>query len=214
MIGFLRKENWLFNLMLEEVQSREALRILEGSGLIFVKTGGDGGIFVKEIDSTAITKTISNLARIGHISIQDITEMRVYLETKVIEDIIDSISEKEIKTLEENILSCEELINSRSNPIDEIQNFHRLLASFCKNILLVHFVNGIVDLSDSFVKNKMPGKPLTPSHISHHKAIVYSLKKKDLKAAKVAITKHLSSVDKHLKIHFAKNTNREERINR
>ena len=67
---------------------REALRILEGTGLIFVKPGGDGGIFVKEIDSSTMTKTIFNMVRIGYISIQDVTEIRVNLETKVIENII------------------------------------------------------------------------------------------------------------------------------
>ena len=183
---------------------REALRILEGSGLILVKPGGDGGIFVKEIDSSTMTKTIFNMVRIGHISIQDVTEIRVILEMKVIEHIIDSLGEAEIAALEDNIVSCEKLIKNQLSPIDEIQNFHRLLASFCKNFLLVYLVNGIVDLSDTFVKNKMPGKPLTPSHIRHHKSIVDALKRKDLKAARKAICNHLRSVDNHLKVHYTR----------
>ena len=183
---------------------REALRILEGTGLIFVKPGGDGGIFVKEIDSSTMTKTIFNMVRIGYISIQDVTEIRVNLETKVIENIIDSINEEGIKALEDNILSCEKLIKDKISPIEEIQNFHRQLASHCSNLLLVHLVNGIVDLSDAFIKNELPGKPLTPSHISHHKSIVESLKRKDLEAGRKAITHHLSSVDRHLKDQYAK----------
>ena len=183
---------------------REALRILEGAGLIFVKPGGDGGIFVKELDSTIMTKTISKMVRIGQISIQDVTDIRIVLESLVIKNIIDSIGEKEIQILETNIIDCEALINQQKTPIDEVQNFHRLLASFCKNILLVHLVDAVVDLSDSFIKNKLPGKPLTPSHLKHHSALVRALKKKDLSSAIKAIITHLNSVDKHLKDYYSK----------
>jgi len=181
---------------------REALRILEGSGFIFVKPGGDGGIFVKELDSSIMTKTILKMVRIGQISIQDVTEIRILLESKVIETIIGTIGEKEIQALESNVLVCETLIHQKIPPIDEIQDFHRLLASFSNNILLAHLVNAIVDLSDSFVKNKLPGMPLSPSHLEHHSSIIKALKQKDIKAARIAIIAHLGSVDKYLKDHY------------
>jgi DNA-binding transcriptional regulator YhcF (GntR family) len=47
---------------------REALRLLDGSGYIRVKPGGDGGIFVKELDSSRITKTILDFIKSGNIN--------------------------------------------------------------------------------------------------------------------------------------------------
>ena len=114
---------------------REALRILEGSGFIRVKSGGDGGIFVKQLDSSRMTKTILDLVRIGNIDVQEITQARIVIETSILESCIDSLKEEDIQALEQNINKCEELIEHEESTEGEVQNFHLLLASFSHNHL-------------------------------------------------------------------------------
>src|SRR4030043_1090812 len=53
---------------------REALRTLEQSGLIYIKHGSIGGAFIKEIDSSVIKGSISDMLRVGNITLQDLTE--------------------------------------------------------------------------------------------------------------------------------------------
>ena len=183
---------------------REALRILEGSGFIYVKPGRDGGIFVKEFDTSKMTRTLIDLVRLGNISIREITETRRIIETSIIESCIGSLRQKDLLALEKNIKNCEELIQEEKLLGGEIQNFHRLIASYSKNQLLIYFLNAIVDISDSYVMNKLPGLPLSPSHLDHHRAILDALKKRNLEEAKKAIIIHLNSVDKHLKKYHRK----------
>ena len=183
---------------------REALRILEGLGFIYVKPGRDGGIFVKEFDTSKMTRTLIDLVRLGNISIREITETRTIIETSIIESCIDSMRQRDLLALEKNIESCEELIKGKKPLQGEVQDFHRLLASYSKNQLLTYFLNAIVDISNSYVKNKLPGLPLSPTHLDHHRAILDALKKRNLEEAKKAITIHLDSVDKHLKKYHRK----------
>lgn len=182
---------------------REALRILEGLGFIYVKPGRDGGIFVKEFDTSKMTRTLIDLVRLGNISIREITETRTIIETSIIESCIDSMRQRDLLALEKNIENCEELIKKKLLK-GKVQDFHRLIASYSKNQLLTYFLNAIVDISDSYVKNKLPGLPLSPTHLDHHRAILDALKNRDLEEAKKAVTIHLDSVSKHLKKYHRK----------
>ena len=184
---------------------REALRRLEGLGFIFVKPGRDGGIFVKELDSSGMTKTLVDLVRIGDIDIKEITVVRILVETKIIELCIESLKDDEFKALEENIQICEELINNKKSTFGEHQDFHIQLASYCKNRLLKYFLNAIVEISNTYVTNKMPDMPLAPNHIDHHKAILKALKERDTEKAKEALLLHLKSVGARLENYHHQN---------
>ena len=178
---------------------REALRRLEGLGFIYVKPGRDGGIFVKELDSSRMTKTLIDLVRIGDVDIKEITVARILIETKIVELCIDCITNAEIEVLEQNIKACEALLKNKKPVFGEHQDFHILLASFCKNQLLKYFLNAIVDISDTYVKSYATEfQHMRPSHIEHHKTILKALKIKDIKEAKRALLHHLKAVGARL----------------
>jgi GntR family transcriptional repressor for pyruvate dehydrogenase complex len=178
---------------------REALRRLEGLGFIYVKPGRDGGIFVKELDSSGMNKTLIDLVRIGDINLNEITVTRILIETKILELCIDSLKDGEIEALEQNIRACEELMNNKRSVFGKHQNFHILLASYCKNQLLKYFLNAIVEISDTFVRSHTTGWQHTPpSHIEHHKTILKALKDRDINLAKKALLHHLKAVDARL----------------
>ena len=175
---------------------REALRRLEGLGFIHVKPGRDGGIFVKELDSSGMTKTLIDLVRIGDIDLAELTVARILIETKILELCIKLINDDAIAELEKNIKVCEELISDNKSVFGRHQNFHILLASFCNNRLLQHFLSAIVEICDTFVKKHSPGWQLTPQkHMKEHRAILKGLKDRDIKKAKRALLRHLNSVD-------------------
>jgi len=59
---------------------REALRTLEQSGLVYIKQGSLGGAFIKDLDTTVITRSISDLMKIGNVTPQELTEARLEIE--------------------------------------------------------------------------------------------------------------------------------------
>lgn len=175
---------------------REALRSLEGLGLIYVKPGRDGGVFVKELDSSGMTKTLLNLVKIGDIDLKEITFARILIETKILELSIDIIPDDGIMALEENISRCEKLSMEKRPIFGTHQNFHVLLASFCKNQLLKYFLTAMIEICDTYVKSHTTGWLLTPPiHIKEHKAILNAIKKKEVIKAREALLHHLKSVE-------------------
>lgn len=181
---------------------REAMRMLDASGFVEVRHGGDGGTYIKEIDSSRMMKTVVDLVRIGNISIREITEVRVSIETIIMESCFDSLGEKEIAALERNIERCEELIKEGKTIFGEVQNFHVLLSSYSNNRLLRYILVSLVDISDSYIesiKARVSGTPSPLAHIKQHKAILEAIKNKDLDESKRLLVKHLNSVSKMIK---------------
>jgi GntR family transcriptional repressor for pyruvate dehydrogenase complex len=182
---------------------REALRTLEESGFIYVKKGGKGGVFVKNLDSSRMTQFLSDLIKVGNIKIQEITEARVAIETIILESSIKDITEKELIALESNIKQYEKLMNSGEDVHKmmmegKIKNFHIILASKSKNQLFKYFLQSLAELSNTYIREFLPDLTMSPKHIDYHKTIYEAVKKKNLKRAKKALTDHLHNVSRRL----------------
>ena len=59
---------------------REAVRSLEQMGIVEVRKGGSGGLFIREADLASTVRQLENILRIPHITVSDLTETRVALE--------------------------------------------------------------------------------------------------------------------------------------
>jgi DNA-binding FadR family transcriptional regulator len=182
---------------------REALRILEVSGFVYVRPGADGGTFVRELDSTGMTKSISDLIKVGNITVEELTEARISIESSVIESVIVRITEKELAAVEENIIKSEHFYGQRneSNKAwdnEPLLNFHVLLAEISQNSLYKYFLQSLTDLSISTFQKLKPTYQQNPDHIKQHKAIFKAIKAKDMKKAKKAIQDHLYWVAEQL----------------
>src|SRR5271157_855002 len=63
---------------------REAFRTLEQSGLIYIKQGSFGGAFIKKMDSSPIENSISDMIKIGNITMENLTEARIKIESVIL----------------------------------------------------------------------------------------------------------------------------------
>lgn len=178
---------------------REALRILEESGFISIKQGADGGAFVKELDSTGMTKSLSGLINVGSLTIQEIKEARIAIESIILESGIKHFTKEQLAALESNIKTCEQFYKSSKkdeypNFADEqLGKFHVLMAETSKNRLYKYFVISLLDLYVNKIIRYIPDSDEYSKHLKHHKAIYEAIKIKDLKGAKKAIEDHLES---------------------
>ena len=126
---------------------REALRILEASSFVYIRPGAEGGTFVRELDSTGMTRSISDLIKVGNITVEELTEARISIESVVIESIISRITKKELAAIEENIKQSEDFYGQRnkSNKAWDnkpLINFHVLLAEMSQNSLNITSFSG------------------------------------------------------------------------
>lgn len=122
---------------------REALRVLEAMGLVELRKGIQGGVFIAEVDMTTTIHSIMNFLHFKAISIHDITMLRFILEPSAAHIAAARLTAEDIQRLEQMI----ELGEDNQAEISKDIGFHRYLARVSDNpilILIMDFIDNIV----------------------------------------------------------------------
>ena len=135
---------------------REALRTLEHSGLIYIKHGSLGGAFIKNADSKVLTRSISDMIKIGNVTLRELTEARLGIEMVILEFAIKRVNNDDLGLLKKNIDFSEEQILKGKRPLDEHLNFHLLLAKSSRNTLFETIIESIMTVTKSFLLSVKP----------------------------------------------------------
>src|SRR5882757_2620706 len=118
---------------------REALRDLEGKGILRLEKGRSGGAFVRPPNASRVTHAITDLMDGGSISLSDLTEARVLFMETVVKLACERATESDFAALEKNIEETEEFTKAGNAElrIERIGQFYTLLAESTGNSVLV-----------------------------------------------------------------------------
>jgi len=122
---------------------REALRVLEAMGLVELRKGVQGGVFIAEVDMRTTIHSIMNFLHFKAVSIHDITMLRFILEPSAAHVAAARLTAEDIRRLEEMI----ELGEDNQAEISKDIGFHRYLARVSDNpilILIIDFIDNIL----------------------------------------------------------------------
>lgn len=170
---------------------RESLRTLEMSGLIFIKPGVGGGVFVKEPDATNMFKSFSDLLRLEYIDIEQLTEARLLIEQDLLELVVKKAKPEDFKPLDDLIVVASEKIKRGEKIRKENFQFHIELAKLVRNPLLAMVVNSIVAIVSVFVHNLDPPLEHSKEILRSHKEILRELKRGNLLSANKRLGFHI-----------------------
>ena len=134
---------------------REALRILEISGLVDIKKGPSGGIFVANGYHKPIKKSFNNMVASGEVNLDHLFDVRMLIEPYIAMEVA-------LHADDEDIIKIQDLINDSSLHLDNPLylkknnlNFHLLLAKASGNpilsILMESIFEILIDLSLDFL---------------------------------------------------------------
>jgi len=177
---------------------REALRTLEHAGLIYMKQGSFGGAFIKESDSAVITRSISDMIRIGNVTLEELTETRLGIEMVILESVIHRINQEDLEALRRNVEEAEKEIANGNRPLETNLNFHLLLARASKNTLFEMIIKSIMNVTTSFLVRINPGTDHLCQVLSYHKKIYQALLKGDFQGAERIMKEHLLEANKRV----------------
>jgi len=173
---------------------RESLRILEQSGFIYIKSGYKGGAFVKDIGADVMTGSIADLAKLGRVSLEQLTETRVEIESVIIGLAAKRMNDDDFEQLWKNIEYSEQLIAEGKMSRDGNIMFHLILARGAKNYLLEVIIESVMNVVDSLATRLKPGIRYSEKILNAHKAIYDALRKKDVESARKLMRDHLVNV--------------------
>jgi DNA-binding FadR family transcriptional regulator len=177
---------------------REGLRTLEQSGLIYIKHGSLGGAFVNESDTKVITRSISDMIKIGNVTLQELTEARLRIEKIILEFAIERINKDDLDLLKKNIEDSEQQMLKGERATKDHINFHIILAKSSKNFLFQMIAESIMDVTESFLSSFQPEIKYVNQVLKYHKKIYKAVREKNLQEAQKIMEKHLIAVNLEL----------------
>ncbi|MFH0786908.1 MAG: GntR family transcriptional regulator [Pseudomonadota bacterium] len=174
---------------------REAMRVLEVMGLIEMRKGVSGGIFIAEVDMRTTIHSIINFLHFQPISIKEITMLRYLIEPTVAQIAASKITAKDIQNLKKIL---DEKTSGNDNEIFKEISFHRYLARMAENTLLILIVDFVDNLLSSLKSKMKLSSDFYREVRKAHQHILDCLIRKDAIGAGIAMTQDLLEVDRYL----------------
>jgi len=180
---------------------REALRILELSGLVGIKSGNRGGCFIQKVSSNQkLIDYFSDNWRLGQITLAQLTEARFWIESMVIDIVGQKITKKDIEKLRKSIDNAEQLLNEGKEleKIDKNFDFHSLLVHITGNTILIDTLSAIIELLRYMLHKIEPDRRITLNTFKAHREILDLLEAGQVERAKDVNKAHIKDVSARL----------------
>ncbi|HKV16667.1 MAG TPA: FCD domain-containing protein [Reyranella sp.] len=173
---------------------REALRNLERTGVVSMQAGARGGAFIGHGDSSVIGDSFRNLYQLGGVSLEDLTESRIWLESTVVRIACERGTEQDFAALTANVDAAERLFLAKryDDKIDVHIAFHNLLADATHNAVMVMLMRALMDVMRDFAH--AVGGERTDLTIRARRRFLAALRKRNADAAVAEMTEHLESL--------------------
>lgn len=115
------------------VTVRESLRILETYGVVEVRPGAGGGVFIRTADTRSVGEAAYNMLRLGQFELHDLHECRLCFEPSVAEMAAQRAQDHDIAELEQSISRAGVLILEGRRASEESLYFHLAMLRASKN---------------------------------------------------------------------------------
>lgn len=177
---------------------REALRTLELSGFLIIKTGVNGGPIV----NNTLTATISNLYldafQMEKITLEELTDARMIIEGVIIGRVIDNIEKSDIENLKNNIQEAKKKLEHDIMATEENIEFHRLLAKASKNPVFLIVAKSITDVVGNLLSRAKPDTETSKNVVESHEKILKAVIEKKRDEAISLLEEHFLEIKKRL----------------
>jgi DNA-binding FadR family transcriptional regulator len=182
---------------------REALRTLEIAGIVELKKGVKGGAFVRPGDPKSMRRVIQDLMHLGAISLDDLTEARVLVQSGVVRLACARATKADIDAIAENIDRTEEMTKAgrHDERLRYVTQFYRLLALATRNEVLTIMVDSLTDILLRFLRGMAGGAP-QPGLVESRRRFFRHLQARDSEKASKELESHLTKLHKLLIQHY------------
>jgi len=171
---------------------REAMRILEGNGLVTMRVGARGGAFVTAPTSAHIGEGIADMLTLSNLTAAEVTEARRILEIGYIPLVCEHADETDIADLLEICDRADAALAQGTYPVSLSAEFHIRVAKATHNgaiEMLTRSFQGPILMSLERAQERDPRVGV--KGVSEHRQFVAAVKKRDVAVAETVMRKHL-----------------------
>jgi GntR family transcriptional repressor for pyruvate dehydrogenase complex len=176
---------------MSRVPLREAVSSLEQFGLLTVKRGSGGGIFVAEPTLEPFCRFFTLLLSLGKANIQDLTEARLLIEPGLAALAAQKAGPEQIAQLRQAIDDYRASVQEGKPRSIKDMDFHVILAVASQNLVLEMVMKGLVPLLHKSVQHMRFDPADRMEGIRDHERILTALEKRNPSAAQRAMADHV-----------------------
>jgi GntR family transcriptional regulator, transcriptional repressor for pyruvate dehydrogenase complex len=174
---------------------REAIRMLEVSGLVTLKKGAHGGAFLNESNSAALSQNFIDGISLRQYDVTELIDVRRVLELYIAEQACRHATEEEIEelaALAEASRRAEEDVPEYAHRLTLHMDFHRKLSEMSHNGVAVTLMGPLLEITRQF--HLRTGPTGGPETHEIRKELVRALRQRDCEGAQQALSQHFASL--------------------
>jgi len=170
---------------------REALRMLEASGLVRIKRGGQGGAMITHMSNEFVSDFLAKAFRLGGVSGRAFHDFRMAVEPSIAEMVAggEEVSGALLAQMEESIVDAKSLLRSDEPTVCTNMDFHVLLAEATGNMMFIVLLRtlraGLTTVAP-MTKERFRGES-----IEYHERILQAVKNREPGLARDLMHAHL-----------------------
>ncbi len=163
------------------VSIRQAIRVLESAGLVYTKRGAEGGVFVAEANTMAVSTYLSDMLHLKRVTLGDLTMARLIFEPEIARRVAEKWKDEELTELEENIGMVEHALGAGELKEARTHNlcFHRIMSSLTKNPVVIFTMNSVMDVLTENVRETDLEDHFVRDELAAHKVILEYIRARD-----------------------------------
>jgi GntR family transcriptional regulator, transcriptional repressor for pyruvate dehydrogenase complex len=178
---------------------REALRVLELEGLVDVRHGYGGGLFVAEPSHTPILGALSVSLRLGQVDVAELYQARQLVEPSIARSAVEGDTTRLVQRLVANVEATEKALGGEA-PVSALnREFHAILAEQAGNRVLGLIMQALQELLESVDQRFPNSPPQTRCALTEHRQILEAVCARDGERAERLMRCHLANLQGRLR---------------
>jgi DNA-binding FadR family transcriptional regulator len=173
------------------VTVREALRVLEASGLLSIRVGAHGGAFLTTPTAERLSEGLADLISVSTLTATNVTEARIIVELGILPLAVERATDDDIAALFAMADEAKQALDVGTYNLEMSAAFHIRVAECTHNpaiAMLVQSFHGplLMSLAESHQV-----APMGPRGIEEHRELAQAIENRDAGAARSVATRHL-----------------------
>lgn len=177
---------------------RDALRVLEARGLVYVKVGASGGAFVSETNVDQVAESISTMILLRRMTLSGVAEARTVVETATSELAAERADEAAIERIARSVDRGKLVVREQAPHTEASMDFHVAVADAAQNELLAGTVAAYRDLLVQTLHDMRDVRSAKATQRAHEE-ILDAIRSHDPEAARSLMLAHLQDFEKRLR---------------
>jgi len=173
------------------VTVREALRVLEASGLVTIRVGAHGGAFLTTPSAERLGEGLADLLTLAPLTAANVSEARIIVELGILPLVVERATDEDIADLFTMVAEGEKAVEAGLYSVEMSAAFHVRIAECTHNTAIEMLMQSFHGPMRLLLHESHAGAPMGHRGVEEHRELAQAIQAHDLPTARKLMTKHL-----------------------